>query len=451
MPTRQAGPLAIALGPDGLIWFTESNSSKVASLNPKTKVVKEFQLSTTGIEMWGITVAGGYVWYTEYQSQTGVGKIGRLDPTNGSLTEFSVPTPRSFPLQVVVSDSGEVWFTEFGGNKIGRLDPAKKVIEEFAVPSADSGPAGLVIDGRGRIWFTEGLKGKIAVLEPSAKSVTEYAPPSEFQIFSPVGIGIEPRDGSVWVADHGGNWIIKFEPSKGVWKKFHTSQPPPEVYPVSIPNGLAIDHSGIVWFTEHGGNKIGRLDPRTETIVEYHIPTGPVSTVFWLALDDSGNVWFTEFDGNKIGVVDGTKQISFDLQSSGRNLAVQAGTAGFVEISVNRKAGRDSTLSLGLSTDVAKISVSYAPNRLLGPSDSKAKIEINIASDAKPGSYSALVTASDGTITLGVSIGLTVSEASPLTGLLGQWPLVLGIIGLGLVVSWLAWRRREAVSIDSKP
>jgi virginiamycin B lyase len=41
------------------------------------------------------------------------------------ITEFPVPTAKSFPGEIAAGPDGNLWFTENEGNKIGRFTPGK--------------------------------------------------------------------------------------------------------------------------------------------------------------------------------------------------------------------------------------------------------------------------------------------------------------------------------------
>jgi len=57
----------------------------------------------------------GNLWFTE----TNFNKIGRITPAGG-ITEFTIPTASSFPFGITAGPDGNLWFTEADGNKIGR-------------------------------------------------------------------------------------------------------------------------------------------------------------------------------------------------------------------------------------------------------------------------------------------------------------------------------------------
>ncbi len=80
VPPANSRPVGIAAGPDGNLWFTESNSSNIG---------------------------------------------GRITPS-GSITEYPVPTAYSSPGGIAAGPDGNLWFTEQDGNKIGRISPSSK-------------------------------------------------------------------------------------------------------------------------------------------------------------------------------------------------------------------------------------------------------------------------------------------------------------------------------------
>src|SRR5260370_1522739 len=82
LPHPNSMPGAIANGPDGNLWFTESNSQ-----------------SGSG----------------------GTDRIGRMSP-DGSVTEFPLGA-HAEPSGIAVGPDGNLWFTEDGANKIGRITP----------------------------------------------------------------------------------------------------------------------------------------------------------------------------------------------------------------------------------------------------------------------------------------------------------------------------------------
>jgi streptogramin lyase len=153
-PTAGSGPIGIAAGPDGALWFTETDGNKIGRITT-AGVFTEFAVPTADSIPVGIAAGSdGTLWFTESDGN----KIGRIS-TAGVITEFPVPTAGSSPTFIAAGPDGTLWFTEYDGNKIGRITTAG-VITEFAIPTAGSFPVGIAAGPDGALWFTEN-SGKI--------------------------------------------------------------------------------------------------------------------------------------------------------------------------------------------------------------------------------------------------------------------------------------------------
>jgi len=126
IPTANSGPLSIASGPDGGIWFTEVNGNKIGRIAPGG-IVKEF---LTSGNPGGITAGpDGALWFTEI----GGNKIGRIT-TSDAITEFPIPTANAVPHRITLGTDGNLCFTEAGTNKIGQITPSGVIHEFSALP-----------------------------------------------------------------------------------------------------------------------------------------------------------------------------------------------------------------------------------------------------------------------------------------------------------------------------
>jgi virginiamycin B lyase len=426
VPTPASAPLAITVDWNGVVWFTESNASKLARFDPGTDTFLEYTVPGVG-DMWGITVdQNGHIWFTQYSGRGSVnpggqivpggnGRLGRFDPTTQNFTFVNVLGVGSFPMRITTDQQNRIWFTEFLGNKIGMYDQNSGELSEYRVPTNESGPADLTFDSNGTLWFTEAYARQIGEFNPVTHHLTEIPLGSETPsqiVSSPVGIAVD-QEGNVWCADHGGNWIVEFEPNGNKTVRYPTHFPPPDVYPISIPNGLLIDREGRVWFTEHGGNSIGYLNATGQTMVEFPIPTGPVSTALWIALAPNGNVWFTEWSTNKIGVVHANLPIPVSISASicpfhypvvcqltfpdyvhilQKVLKLSPGGHGMatalVKISQNL-AGNGTLLYSWASYNPQDLSATYSSPYppLTGPAEAAISVHITVSDRAFPGSY----------------------------------------------------------------
>jgi len=405
IPTAASAPLAITVDANGLVWFTESNASKLAKFDPVTNSFAEYAVPGVG-DMWGVTLDhNGNVWSTQYSGKGSVGPGGsivfggngrlvRFDPTRNNFTSVDVPTVGSFPMRLIVDDQNRIWFTELLGNKIGVYDQSKKQLMEYPVPTNASGPADLAFDRNGALWFTETYAKNLGEFFPENQSFTEYplgnSTASQI-VSSPVGLAVDGQS-NVWVPDHGGNWIVEFNPVTHGIVKYPTHFPSEDIYPISLVNDLLIDSNGKVWFTEHGGNSIGYLNTKDYAMVEFPIPTGPLSTCLWLALAPNGDIWFTEWSTNKIGVVQSSLSIPVSILVSEKYLTLSPGDE--TTISLLTKTSQDivgnGTLRSSWSSYTpldASVSFSSQYPSLAGPTSTSAQAELFISTTTKPGNY----------------------------------------------------------------
>jgi len=109
----------------------------------------------------------GIVWYTDQATS----HIGRFDPATGQFSDFKTPTEQSGPHGIIVAPDGGVWFTENAKGKIGRLDPATDSIKEYTLPPAARDPH-TPLWHEGKLWFTSQGADLYGVLDPATGVAT---------------------------------------------------------------------------------------------------------------------------------------------------------------------------------------------------------------------------------------------------------------------------------------
>jgi copper transport protein len=104
------------------------------------------------------------------------------------------------------------------------------------------------------------------------------------------------KEQNVWIAEHTGIGIAKFNPFLQTFERISVSDQE------SLPFGLAADKFENIWIAQHTVDKLGVYDPHNNDFVEVEIPTKSSFTQF-VTSDKNGNIWFVEQRGNKIGNV----------------------------------------------------------------------------------------------------------------------------------------------------
>ena len=103
--------------------------------------------------------------------------------------------------------------------------------------------------------------------------------------------GITTADGSMWVADAGGDAIHRVE-SDGSSKTYPLRD---GAFPIDIVQGA----DGALWFTEGRGDAIGRITTDGD-ITEYPLPTANAFAGD-IAAGPDGAIYFSEQSGGKVG------------------------------------------------------------------------------------------------------------------------------------------------------
>jgi streptogramin lyase len=280
--TLNGGPVGIATGPDGNLWFAE-NAGRIGRITPDGGVT-EFQGLTANSTPSVITRGpDGNLWFTEFTAN----RIGRITPT-GVVTEFPIPTANANPDSITTGPDGNLWFTERNGNKVGRITPGGD-ITEYAIPTANSQPHGITAGPDGNLWFAELNGNKIGKISVTG-TITEY--PVRTANSQPYGITAGP-DGNLWFTEFAAGKIARITPG-GAITEFALPMP------TSGPTVIAVGPDGNVWFSETLRGEIGRITPAGLLLPEIPVPT-PNSYSLGLVTGPDGNVWFTEHDANRIG------------------------------------------------------------------------------------------------------------------------------------------------------
>jgi virginiamycin B lyase len=242
----------ITAGPDGALWFTEGN--RIGRITT-AGVVSEFPVGSASAEMLDITTGpDGNIWYTYvllFGLSAPIGKIGRMTPS-GTVTEFDVPIPARVATAIAPGPDGRIWFAGYGLSSPGVLAGVIGTLttngETFAVYPLGVGITQDITAGPdGNIWFTVAL-------------------PRSF-----VDQSVAPPLGAI------GEFLLPLHPG--------------------APSRLTAGPDGNLWFVEgaSGYGRVGRITPAGE-ITEL-VPPGPPGGGLGIGAGPDGSIWFTVLPG----------------------------------------------------------------------------------------------------------------------------------------------------------
>jgi virginiamycin B lyase len=134
-------------------------------------------------------------------AQLGANKLGRVNPADGSLTEFTLPNPGTRPRRLVVSPDGTVWYTDFARGYLGALDPRSGKVREWPSPTPRSGPYGIDLGPDGRIWYNESASGLMVAFDPGSERMDTVRIPTAGSVVRNISVDSARR--RIWLAESG--------------------------------------------------------------------------------------------------------------------------------------------------------------------------------------------------------------------------------------------------------
>jgi len=387
IPTACTQPLAITVDHNGIVWFAQTNTGKVAKFDPLTETFTEYDNSVwenvekifivSAIEnnveptklrsmMWGIDYfPDGSIWFTD-EATDAIWKFSIDDESYDRISYSQNEEDKSSLPQKLVIEGSKIIINDFTGGRLSFLDYAqdKQGLRHYAIPSVMDGAvtSDFAIDSDKNVWYTNWVPSGAGILVKFDYPGYEFAATQgevtqglflqdfvEWYNFpagltTPNGVAVGP-DQKIWLADTSSSYFFSFDPRTEEFTKYVTSIPTIDSYgnasgfiknPVSRP--YWIEHSdGNLIMNEHNANRIGVFNPSTETLVEYTVPSrNPnwadcegieycgVAQVFDFAVAGE-KIWFTEWVENNIGVVDTSIPLPFSIDIDKDEITLEKG------------------------------------------------------------------------------------------------------------------------------
>ena len=147
--TRPRDPFAVSASE---VWFVGQGGHYAAMLDPQTGEFERVDLDDGTGPHNLIVGEDGTVWIV----LLGTNKLASADPETLELTEYEIPREGARPRRIGLTDDGRVWYVDFREGTLGAYDPASASWKEWDTPTgSDSRPYGMAVDGNNRIWFVE--------------------------------------------------------------------------------------------------------------------------------------------------------------------------------------------------------------------------------------------------------------------------------------------------------
>jgi streptogramin lyase len=238
------------------------------------------------------------IWFSE----PGLRRIGRVVYTSTSdysLDEFDVGAA---PVSLAASDSA-VWFTIPEQSQVGHLDPANGIVTLFDLPTAQADPADIAVDANGQAWVTEraGNQLAFATISPTVV-ITEFVLPKSGLM--PEGILLDDG-GNVWFAASAAGTLWRFTPATGQYVTLTVAGPD------SQPYRLAQNDASVLWTTLRNSNQLAQVLLGTLPLTTAYTVLTSNSHPGAVDIDSQGRVFFAEQSVAQIGQLVVTPTASF--------------------------------------------------------------------------------------------------------------------------------------------
>lgn len=274
MPVSTDIPTAVAVAPDGSVWFSIDFSDAVGVV--RAGKVERIAKGSRSTEPIGIAVdTSGTVWVTDAATVS----ILAVSAT-GEVRSVKLGTPIARLGRMAAAPDGSVWFAESTSYSITRLKDGQ--LARHGIESVRGGPYGVAVAGDGVVWATLQSANSLLRIAPDG-TMTEHEIPTP---------GVSPTDvavdgiGAVWFLEFRTDRIGRFHGGKfDEWALGETR---------AGLTGLAVAPDGAVWFGMLRKGCIARL--RDGKIVQFKLPRAGARP-YSVAVDRGGNVWYADISG----------------------------------------------------------------------------------------------------------------------------------------------------------
>jgi virginiamycin B lyase len=238
-----AAPHGVIIGPDGAPWVTDSGTNAIVRVDPQTREVKRWPLPEARGHVNLNTATfdrRGRIWFT---GQNGV--YGRLDPKTGEMQVWDAPRGRG-PYGIATTPDGAVYYASLAGSHIARVDLETGAATVLEPPTRDQGARRVWSDSRGRIWVSEWNSGNVSRYDPGTGGWRTWKLPGERP--RAYAVYVDDQD-VVWVSDWGANAMVRFDPASERFEVFPSDRRGANVRQI-------LGRPGEVWAPESGADRL---------------------------------------------------------------------------------------------------------------------------------------------------------------------------------------------------
>jgi virginiamycin B lyase len=243
IPSGNADPEGIALGPNNAMWFTEWTQPDIGSITTKLRIRLWAVKGLQGQESSSVAMVEGpdkRLWFTTGSHGLGAKKVGK------GTTLYTTGIDGEDPSGIGVGPDKNLWFVTFSGPDIGKMTTSGKATT-YNVGAY--GGFGIIGGPDGRIWFADPGNSRIGTMNTDGSGLTYY---NKNLIGQPFNI-VAASDGNMYFTT-GLTGAIGQITTKGVIKecKVNSQQ-------TLVGLGITIGPDKNVWVLDNQHSQVARL------------------------------------------------------------------------------------------------------------------------------------------------------------------------------------------------
>jgi virginiamycin B lyase len=262
------------------VWFTDARTNSIGKLDSQNGTIQLIKIPTQNAGPMGIALApdGKSVWFAEIMGD----KIAQVDIESMKITEYPF-AEASGPALLTFDDNGILWVSLSFSNSVLRVDPQavsssssspSSAMTEFKLSGGEDtfSPFGIAVSG-GKVYVSDHGSSRVVVADKGFVNYISYwtSPSKEFPTTLPSEIIVD-KEGDVYFPQHGGNRISVIDNATGVMTEYQIP-----TGPLSTAVFIAASDDGKIWFTEWAANKIAYLDTNLKIPFDIEITTGDIT------------------------------------------------------------------------------------------------------------------------------------------------------------------------------
>ena len=142
--------MALAFDQRGILWFTVQGGNFIGRLDQRTGKIDLQKVPTEDSLPYGLVISSkGIPVFCEF----GTNKVATVDPHTMAITEFELPGAGTRPRRLSIAKDDTVYFTDYAEGHLGRLNLVNGATKLWASPGGpESNPYGIAVTPDGMVW-----------------------------------------------------------------------------------------------------------------------------------------------------------------------------------------------------------------------------------------------------------------------------------------------------------